>query len=835
MIIGNIKDSSDLADKRALAMRLLQIEVENQEEIGKRFSAVESPYVPPEVPVQQKSLAQVEQDETELTNRLVSGLVKIGVKDVVARQAVNGFLTADVGTIQDIVNLIRSTPEIKKRFASLSPEDIDADHLIRIMGYVARDYQSTNGFAFDKNGKLASSYADIMKLLPEVKDVVKLMSILKAVRLTGFGETSYITRAIEDALQKAQYTEKIIKDINKVLPTLSERKISKGDEEKEEDKKSEINLAVEDFKKIILSGLTFDRNEVSKALMTLPPDGRIETIDELEEILADLLSKPFKQEDFIEASEDLKEYIMLPDYSNIKFAGIRRGTVLQPSVFEARDMNLERKVAEQMAELEVEEMEDNEELARILQADSNLYEQIFGEIMESISADSTEKAKQTVANIEDSMTGVGIAYESPILFLGSDKYITALNDLQKLIPKLTYENIDTIFGSEDSKALNDFGLVFGGISDIANLKRFIPRVRNELSFFGIESPYQFISNKLKIFKSFNTRASEVLENLRDKFKQIEKTFLSRRTILSKQRLAESKVVQRTMEEDLAFAEYIDALKKRNKNKQFKTSEIMKVVRGVDSLNEPNLYNPLSIEGRTNIKKDFTGRLITKTGRLQNAEIALPYNAYNEAERVYTFNPDYKPHLDPDTQFSKVIGLGAKKPPMNKSVFNPRRIKVGKGVPVEEEPKYSRFGRWVIHQKQLKDSDKLNLRYPSMAYIPNVRPTNVSPDYKDVLLDILESGKLNERKYERLSDAEKAHFTKVMEGSGLSTKFKFKGVGAVNTTGDEDRFKLLLGELKAGNNNAKMIAELKGLITKFIKEGRIDQKEGYGLLTEINRI
>ena len=51
--------------------------------------------------------------------------------------------------------------------------------------------------------------------------------------------------------------------------------------------------------------------------------------------------------------------------------------------------------------------------------------------------------------------------------------------------------------------------------------------------------------------------------------------------------------------------------------------------------------------------------------------------------------------------------------------------------------------------------------------------------------------------------------------------------------DYDRFQLLRGEVVAGNNNPKVLQEIKTYILKFMSTGRIKKSEGYGILAEIS--
>jgi hypothetical protein len=840
MIVGNIKDSSDLTDKRALAMRLLQIEVENQEEIGRRFSAMESPYVPPEIPAQQKSLTQVEQDETELVNRLVSGLTKTGVKDSVARESVNGFLSGEVGTIQDIVNLIRSIPEIKKRFKSLSPEDIDSDHLIRIMGYVARDYLSTNGFAFDKNGKLAVSYNDLTRLLPDTKSMQNLRAKLKKVEVEmrkGSRAQSLEMNLLINAIKKLDLTEKVLKDIGQILPSTSEigkakkKKVSETGEVLDAEEVEERNLAIEDFKTIIESGVVYTRDEVVKAIGDIP-DGRISDYAEFVRILNTLGAKPIDNVKLANASEDLKSNFLVKDYK-----------IVAPEMLEELVPTLGNAVSR--SEYQGYYDEEDEGVDYIFSALKGKQPSKFSEAEIDIIDPLDKVAYFDYSNlpeyVEKMMEEVNVFlvndFEEIIYYFNSFKS----KNIKKLIKSVM---IELNSNPENFIDVNEDTDLWAKLYDLILFREIWVFLNNErkrqVSSYkerGVlsEGETRLVEAEIEEEEANRILGSKLMADI-EVVNEIEK-------ILSRIKLIYGNYLKKEVKGVVKFispeeAEYLRQYVRTRGNARPK--DWLKYIDYVNNVIEGNTTpegRPIGsdINDFRSLSKKYPWALNLSD---RAGEIGAPKLVADKAVELAGFDRKYAPYDNPRTQLYSKIGLGTggtKKPPFNASTFKPRRIKIGKGVMVEDEPKYSRFGKWVVHQKQLRDSDKLNLRYPSMAYIPSLRPTTVSPDYKDVLLDLIEANKLNERKYERLSQAEKAHFTKVMEGSGLSTKFKFKGVGAINTTNDEDRFNLLMGELKAGNNNRKMIAELKSLVKGFILEGRIDQKEGYGILTDLDKI
>ena len=65
----------------------------------------------------------------------------------------------------------------------------------------------------------------------------------------------------------------------------------------------------------------------------------------------------------------------------------------------------------------------------------------------------------------------------------------------------------------------------------------------------------------------------------------------------------------------------------------------------------------------------------------------------------------------------------------------------------------------------------------------------------------------------------------IEGKGLLTKRQQ----------DFHRFKVLQGEILAGNNSKKIVVELKALILKMNKLGEISNKKASAVLQELNSV
>jgi hypothetical protein len=128
---------------------------------------------------------------------------------------------------------------------------------------------------------------------------------------------------------------------------------------------------------------------------------------------------------------------------------------------------------------------------------------------------------------------------------------------------------------------------------------------------------------------------------------------------------------------------------------------------------------------------------------------------------------------------------------------------------------------------------LNVKYKSLGQVPKFKPIPVSDIFRDFILDLLENGKPNSRVYSQISPEERKYFEEMSIGAGV-----WNGLGLKRTTTSTDeeeakRFELLKGELMAGNDNPKIVSELRRLVVKMMSDGRIRKSQGVDLLMELS--
>ena len=128
---------------------------------------------------------------------------------------------------------------------------------------------------------------------------------------------------------------------------------------------------------------------------------------------------------------------------------------------------------------------------------------------------------------------------------------------------------------------------------------------------------------------------------------------------------------------------------------------------------------------------------------------------------------------------------------------------------------------------------LNVKYKSLGRIPQFKPVPVSDIFKEYVVDVLESGKHNQRHYEQVPIEERKMWEKIVSGAGLGNTLKIKKTISNNDKDDMERFEMLKGQYLAGNNNVSVIRELRRFVVKFLSEGKLKRNQALDLLLELS--
>jgi hypothetical protein len=232
-------------------------------------------------------------------------------------------------------------------------------------------------------------------------------------------------------------------------------------------------------------------------------------------------------------------------------------------------------------------------------------------------------------------------------------------------------------------------------------------------------------------------------------------------------------------------------------------------------NDPN-YNP---------ERDPQQRIVQTQG------FGIPRN---EIIRTAVYRPeeDYKVlgrGKKPDAIHIDINSHNGENYKMSGDGFMSKKIKVGRGIDIQQEPTYRTFGKYIIHMPHL-EKGVLNVKYPSTGGIPTIKPVNIEDNFKEFIFDVIENGKVNQSHFKSLTQPERNHFSKVVSGAGLSRVLNIK---PEDDKADVKRLEILYGEIMAGNDNEKIYKECKELIKRCVNTGAITKMKGMDYLLDIN--
>jgi hypothetical protein len=179
--------------------------------------------------------------------------------------------------------------------------------------------------------------------------------------------------------------------------------------------------------------------------------------------------------------------------------------------------------------------------------------------------------------------------------------------------------------------------------------------------------------------------------------------------------------------------------------------------------------------------------------------------------------------------------GRKKAQM-RAVYTQKKIIEGKGIAIPaKEEQYVQFGKFLIDAPRLKNGVLRVIYHSTGVAHPDFRPQEISKDLRDEISTMLETGKWSDRALKHLDKGEQTTLKKLMEKSGVARAMGIKELQTDEMSEDTNRWELLKGELRIGNNSPRIIKEMEQLVQKFMKIGRVKKQEGYKLLYELKSL
>lgn len=163
------------------------------------------------------------------------------------------------------------------------------------------------------------------------------------------------------------------------------------------------------------------------------------------------------------------------------------------------------------------------------------------------------------------------------------------------------------------------------------------------------------------------------------------------------------------------------------------------------------------------------------------------------------------------------GIGPKrKPPSGASSY-------------KKQPAYKQFGRYILNHNKLHDN-VLMVKTPSAAVIKELPTQAISHNMTRAVKTIATGRSVSLADYHNLSESEKQQLHHLARHSRVETDLP--NPKQSDEDADLRRFEILRGEVVAGNNSSIIAKELKDLLKKFVKEGRLPRQQINEILMEM---
>jgi polyhydroxyalkanoate synthesis regulator phasin len=146
--------------------------------------------------------------------------------------------------------------------------------------------------------------------------------------------------------------------------------------------------------------------------------------------------------------------------------------------------------------------------------------------------------------------------------------------------------------------------------------------------------------------------------------------------------------------------------------------------------------------------------------------------------------------------------------------------------------YMQLGKFMINIKQLDNNDLL-IKYLSYAPIYKLKRQKVSDDFKELLLNLLTTGEINYELGKKMSITEKELLNDLIVRAGLKMDLKFDKKKLQEKISDiVEEFKILQGEIIAGNDNPQLTYNIKNVIEKLVYHGKLSKDEAIEIMEEL---
>jgi len=168
--------------------------------------------------------------------------------------------------------------------------------------------------------------------------------------------------------------------------------------------------------------------------------------------------------------------------------------------------------------------------------------------------------------------------------------------------------------------------------------------------------------------------------------------------------------------------------------------------------------------------------------------------------------------------SKIQGTGFPQPVYN---FTKQKVEPTQGI--QSDPRYIKFGRYLVNTKSLKDN-KLSLRREKGTPIASLPVYKMSHPFGNVMKKIVGGALPTAEDFSQLTDDEKRYLHKVSKEADLSHKMEIPTPSKDEEEKDVHLFNVYKGEIMAGNDSKEMIKKFKLLMIKLVNNRSLDKRD-----------
>lgn len=226
-------------------------------------------------------------------------------------------------------------------------------------------------------------------------------------------------------------------------------------------------------------------------------------------------------------------------------------------------------------------------------------------------------------------------------------------------------------------------------------------------------------------------------------------------------------------------------------------------------------------------------LVRKSARDFDEEIEAARAAEKEAIREETMAEREQAAFDADMKAAIAESAAEAE---DKADDDAKAASYGRGIgkPQKIKQKYTPFGKLYLNLHNLENGI-FDLQLKSQKTTKKIPKAPVSTTFLKLIHILLETGDFNQKLFNLLSDTEKKYFNQAISASRLEIGLpELIDIGGGLTERDNKvaRYNILLGELNAGNNSSKILKEIKGILTWFLRNKMIDHVYFNSLLADI---